>query len=414
MREMAYARRSWRPHGPNVERLVEGRTLEITLVIFALSVGGAQRVLSLMANYWAAKDWQVTLITLSDRSEDHFLLDDRVHRLALDQMKASTSGWSAVVNNFRRVMQLRRALRASRAAVVVSFESRTNVLSILAAVGTGKHVIISERTDPRHHAIGRMWGGLRRITYQRAAWLVVQTEGLKPWAASLVPTQRCAVIENPVAPVSDYSAPPADRGPARAILSVGRLEWYKGFDLLLRAFADVAPDFPEWKLVLVGEGPERPKLEALARELGVSARFVLAGQVADPQSFIKESDLFVLASHYEGFPNVLLEAMAHGMAVICTDFPSDPRVLVRHGVNGLIVPTDDVASLAGAMRYLMGDGEARAQFGRNARTVQERFDLDVVMTKWTRLIDQTRASSTQGRSWGGSGPPRAKETEAAS
>jgi GalNAc-alpha-(1->4)-GalNAc-alpha-(1->3)-diNAcBac-PP-undecaprenol alpha-1,4-N-acetyl-D-galactosaminyltransferase len=339
-----------------------------------------------MANYWAARDVHVTLLTLSGTSDDHYALDPRVNRVGLGLSGASTNILKGVVSNARRVIALRRAIRSAGPLTIVSFGESTNVLAIIAAAGTHVRVVVSERIDPREHRISRIWQRLRNWTYPHAAHLVVQSPRLADWAASLVGPGRFSVIENAVA------TPSASRGTRsgssrRTLLGVGRLDPQKGFDLLLHAFAEVAADFPEWDALILGEGAERPSLELMGRALGIADRLSLPGPVRDVEGFMTQSDLFVLSSRYEGFPNALLEAMACGLPVISTDCPTGPKEIIQDGANGLLVPVNDVPALAKAMRQLMGDQAERQRLGGSARSVIDRYSTDRVMTKWDRVIN---------------------------
>lgn len=382
----------------------DGAPLPVTLVISSLSAGGSERVLSVMANHWAAKDRQVTLVTLSDTSDDHYALDARVRRVALGVASVSNSPWVALASNARRIVTLRRAIRETAAPVVISFGDRTNVLTLLATVGTGIRVIVAERTDPRRSKLGRAWSRLRTLTYRRAYRLVVQTGGLMSWASPLVGAQRCFVIENPVRDVDTRSWTEAPERTSRTVLGVGRLVRLKGFDILLRAFAQVAQEFDDWNVVILGEGGEREALGDLARHLAIDGRLSMPGLVLDPERVMARSDLFVLASRYEGFPNALLEAMGVGMAVIGTKTAGSSEI-IKDGLNGLLVPIDDAPALAQAMGGLMRNGQARATLGHGARGVRERFGIDHVMAKWDGLIDSGWARlETSDRTGGSSGP----------
>jgi GalNAc-alpha-(1->4)-GalNAc-alpha-(1->3)-diNAcBac-PP-undecaprenol alpha-1,4-N-acetyl-D-galactosaminyltransferase len=359
----------------------------LLLVIGSLSPGGSERVITTMANYWAARDRQVTLATLAEGLGDHYSVDPRVRRLVLGKAGISSNKWIGLARNVRRVWALRNTIRAVGAPVVISFGDRVNVVTLLAGLRTGTRLIVSERVDPRHHPLSQPWGWMRRWTYRRAYRLVVQTDGLLPWASTLVGADRCCVIENPAPQLKRGAAAAAQSGTTRTMLAVGRLDRQKGFDVLLRAFALVAPEFSNWHLVILGEGDERPRLSALAHQLGIADRVSLPGVVSDPERVMADSHLFVLSSRYEGFPNALLEAMACGMPVVSTDCPSGPREIIRDGLDGLLVPVDDPVALAHAMGSLMGDEHARAALGQRAQSVCERFGMATVMGKWERLID---------------------------
>lgn len=360
----------------------------ITLVINSLGAGGAERVMSMMAGWWATSGVSVTLITLTPRERDFYSLDSRVTRVALDLSRPSSGAVDALRSNLARVRALRRAIAHSCPDVVISFMDVTNVLTLLATLGLGVPVIVSERIDPRRYPIGRFWSTLRRWVYPCAEALVVQAEALRSWGEQHLPKSRLHVIPNPVAAPA---ATPQDKGSAPqhpTVIAMGRLTAQKGFDLLIEAFARCAPDFPDWDLLILGEGEERKKLEHQARELGVSARVHLPGRVPHPEEHLAKAELFVLSSRYEGFPNALVEAMSCGLAAISTDCPTGPAEIIRPGVDGLLVPAESPEALEKAMRNLMSDPAERRRLAERAPEVITRFGVARVMEMWNNVSRQ--------------------------
>jgi len=357
----------------------------LTLVIASLAAGGAERVLSNMANYWATRGKSVTLITVSSAENDWYTLDKRVQRVGLGEARRSGTTLQAVLNNLRRVWRLRRAIRASRPHAVISFMDTANVLTLWATRTLNVPVIVSERIDPRAHMISGFWNRMRDLSYPWAAGIVVQTEAVSKWASARFDPRRVTVIPNPALVPTAKSAEKV-RVPKPYVVAAGRLEQQKGFDLLLRAVAAVFSDLPDWSLAIVGEGSERARLEALLTELGLSSRVHLVGRHANPAHVFGQADLFVLSSRFEGFPNVLCEAMASGLPVVAFDCPSGPREIVRDEVDGLLVPPEDCAALANAMTKLMRDPKLRRQFSSRAVEVLDRFSEDRVMGIWESLL----------------------------
>jgi glycosyltransferase involved in cell wall biosynthesis len=293
------------------------------------------------------------------------------------------------------VPALRAALDAARPDVVVSFLDRVNVFTLLAARGRPFPVVVSERTEPAAYPLGWMWERLRARTYPRAAALVAQTAAALRYFRP-APGRIDRVIPNPVA-AAPHRAPRACTGPARSlVLGMGRLGREKGFDRLLAAFARVAPRFAEWDLEIWGEGPERPALERQCAQLGLGPRARLPGLTAQPSELMGSADLFVLSSHFEGFPNVLCEAMASGLPVVSYDCPSGPREIVRHDVDGLLVsPEGGVDALSAALARLMGDPEARRRLAARAPEVADRFSLERIMGLWDSLLADVLAAAPQ-------------------
>jgi glycosyltransferase involved in cell wall biosynthesis len=164
------------------------------------------------------------------------------------------------------------------------------------------------------------------------------------------------------------------------------LEPQKQFDYLLRAFARCSSRHAEWSLAIIGEGSERKNLEQIAVELGIADRVRWLGVVAQPERVLLEASIFVLSSRYEGFPNALLEAMSSGLAAVSFDCPSGPAEIIRHEIDGLLVPPQDLEGLAAALDRLMADEVLRERLGRRATEVSERFALKSVAGLWEELI----------------------------
>jgi glycosyltransferase involved in cell wall biosynthesis len=370
--------------------------MRLTLIISSLFSGGAERVISIMANYWAAKGWKITILTFDDGTNQPFYeIDSCVRHIPLSIAGESLNLFVSIWNNLKRIQILQSAIAQSKPDAVISFMDRVNVLTLLATRFSFKDasltlnipVIVSERIDPALYSIGRIWEQLRRWTYPLADRLVVQTQGALSYFSS--GQQNCAcIIPNPVLLPTREKDTLDRRLVGRVLISMGRLTQQKGFDLLLQAFAHLKARHPEWILMILGEGELRTELESLRDSLGLSGRVHLPGVVKNPNAVLVQADIFVMSSRFEGFPNSLCEAMACGRPVISTDCPSGPREIIRDGVDGILVPNQDVEALAAAMECLMSDEEKRKRLSSRAPEVVKRFSLEKVMGMWEDVLAQ--------------------------
>ncbi len=347
---------------------------DVALVISDLGGGGAQRVATTLANAWAREGRRVAVLTLAAPETDLFFVDPSVARHHLGGIGDSQGLVSKLGANLRRIIALRRALQIASPKVSVGFISPTNILLIIAATGLGMRVVISERNDPARQSFGLAWNVLRRLLYRFADVVTANSHSALDTMRAYVPAGKLAFAPNPVPPPSDGPTAELD---APTILAVGRLHRQKAYDVLLAAFALFAEGSPDWRLVVLGDGPLREALEARARDDGISPRVAFRGRVSDPYPYYRSADIFVLASRYEGMPNALLEAMSCGLPSIVTDASSGPLEYVAHEVTGLVVPTEDSLALAAAMDRLAGSRDLRRRLGlaAKARIADDGFTL---------------------------------------
>lgn len=384
--------------------------MKITLVIASLNGGGAERVAAGMANYWAERGREISLLTMcGSHLSSHFDLHPKVLRrdlgtrpscrstpdqaslkLLLRTLKGcSQAELSALIPDFNRILALREAIVNLRPQAVISFIDVTNVRTLLATQGLGLPVIISEHCDPYHNNLGAGWEGLRRLSYPLAKYLTVLTEEAAPYFSGFM-DGRVRVMPNPIPNAARLASDKTEtqQKTGRTLLAMGRLAHEKGFDLLLKAFALIAQRQPRWYLQIWGEGALRPQLEHCASALGLRERVRFGGFTKNPFEVMRQADLFVVPSRCEGFSNVLVEAMACGLAVVSFDCPSGPRHIVRDGIDGRLVPPQDVPALAATLERLMIDEAERRRLSANAPKSIERFGMEKVMNSWEQLVSE--------------------------
>jgi GalNAc-alpha-(1->4)-GalNAc-alpha-(1->3)-diNAcBac-PP-undecaprenol alpha-1,4-N-acetyl-D-galactosaminyltransferase len=368
-------------------------TRKIVFVVNSMHTGGAERIAATLVNAWARRGHDVTLVlTYSGRGECHFEMNPNVRMTYLaDHVPTGAGRLGSYVRRFRA---LRKLLVDSKPDVVYSFLTDVNVAVLLASRRMTMPVVVSERTFPPAHRIGDIWKLLRRWTYPSAACVVMQTADGLDWLKREIPRAKGFVVPNPVAlplPVREPVVPVGGfrREGQKLIVAVGRVDAGKQFDVLIRAFSIAAAVCPEWDLAILGNGPER---EALLRQVSadasIAARVHLPGRVGNVGDWYRQADLFAMTSRYEGFPNVLLEAMGHGCAAVSFDCDTGPRDVIRHGVNGRLVPPSDGAEgFAQALLRYMQDDDERRRAATQAADVLNRFSLERVLALWDTVAD---------------------------
>jgi GalNAc-alpha-(1->4)-GalNAc-alpha-(1->3)-diNAcBac-PP-undecaprenol alpha-1,4-N-acetyl-D-galactosaminyltransferase len=368
--------------------------MRITFLTSLASRGGMQRAAVSLTASWAEQGNEVCLLTICHNQAPPYPLHPSVKLRSLGLTLQSQHSIRNVWRSLRRTWGLRSAIRETRPDVIVSFGTQTNIIALLATLGMPTPVIISERTDPSRSGIRPVWRALRPLVYPWANALVCLTSSTLARFRAKIPVRGC-VIPNFV------TLPPSFAGPApqrckrssRTLIAMGRLVAEKGFDTLLIAFSRIAAKHPDWSLSILGDGPLRSELGAQALALDLSERVHFSGEVCDPFLLLRQADLFVLSSRFEGFSNALCEAMACGLPVVSFDCPSGPAHIIRHGLDGILVNPETSDALAAALDRLMGNDQERAKLAARAPDVLRRFNSERVLSLWEALFEQVSTAA---------------------
>ncbi len=349
-------------------------------VIFAIPNmcgGGAERVISLLANEFARRDIDTKIMMISGNN-CVYKLDSRIE---LTQVGERTGG--SFIKRIERIKSIRRYLKGRQNSVIISFEPDCSFFIEAADIGLNIPIISSERNDPSSFGNDKT----RKIAYDHSDLIVFQTYDAKNYFSQKIQEKGC-IIENPI----NTSLPKRYEGIRKKnIVSVGRLEPQKNQKLLLTAFSVFSGKFPEYTLELYGKGSMEAELKKIAENLGISDKVVFKGFYSDVTDRIIDAGMYVLSSDYEGISNSLLEALAVGLPVIATDCPcGGTGMCIQNGVNGILVPVKDKDLLVMAMTELAERPEKAAELGRNASKIREIFSVEVIADKWVDAIKEVR------------------------
>lgn len=326
----------------------------VALLLADLGAGGAERAMLLLAREFLAVNVPVDLVVLRKSGELLADIPDGVRVVALTQGQGQGKPWTLALAAF---LPMLRYLRRDRPVAILSTLTGTNLFALLtrALAGVDMRLVLREAA-PLANSASRVRRMLVRRGYRHADAVVAVARGIADELGGLgLPASRMRVIHNPVdvptlraKAAADLAIPGLGDRRRPLVLSVGRLVVQKDYGTLIRAFARLRETVAA-QLLIVGEGPCRKDLEAVVAELGIGEDVFLPGHASNPYPAFRHADVFALSSRSEGFPNVLLEALALGVPVVATDCDYGPREILDNGKHGRLVPVGDVDALADAL-----------------------------------------------------------------
>ncbi len=350
---------------------------KVVFVNSSLSGGGSERVMTLLANQMAEDGYDIIML-LCVHNEEVYKLNEKVKSFYLKENNSN-----GLNMRLTRLKELRSKIKEEKPDVVISFMSQINMYSLIATIGLNAKVIVSERADPKQRS--KVHRIVESILYTIFADNVVfQTEFVKKYF-NLFIQKKSEVIANPI----DVSILPVYKGKKeKHIAGIGRLTSQKNFELLINAFSEFDKKVSGYTLHIFGDGPLLNRLKKLVDEKQLTQKVIFHGYVKNIAEQICKYNMYVSTSNFEGISNAMLESMAMGIPTICTDCPvGGARMMIKNGVNGLLIPMNDQAALVDAMLRIADDKNVAQNISDAAIQIGKELDLKKIANKWEKLVE---------------------------
>lgn len=348
--------------------------MKISFFIGGMRRGGAERVISILANDYCQRGWDVDIVLLLQNAVEY----DLDSRIRIVDITKKSGGY--LKNAPRWLGGIRKYLKERKPDRVVSFVGRINALVLTASVGMKLPIVISERNDPKHDGRGALMQWYCNRIYHRSKAIVYQNEHEKSCFSQSLEQKGC-IIPNPVTVIAEKE------GSSTTVVTAGRLIEQKNQKVLVSAMSQVHKAHPDVKCRIYGEGNLRGPLQTQIEELGLPDVVTLEGNVKDIHARLSQCGIFALTSNFEGLSNALIEAMMVGLPCITTDYPG-ARELIEDGENGLVVPMNDADALAAAIVKLIENKDGCADaLAKQGQAFADRFNAETVLNQWHAVIE---------------------------
>ena len=339
-----------------------GKNKKILFYIDCMQMGGANRVMANLVDYFDTKEYEVSA------SVDRVYLKNSDNRL---------------LKNYIRMRELRSIIKSEKPDTVVSFMGPPNIRLLLSTIGLNTKKIVSVRNDP-YFEYGK---GIRKIVvnilFLLADGCVFQTDEAKQYFLNRI-KNKSIIIYNPVNE-KFYKTKRVDI--KKEIVVIGRLQKQKNPMIAVKAFARVANDYPDYKLVFYGDGELRSEIESFSKDKGLSDRIVIKGRVDDVELRLSQAAIYILCSDFEGMPNALMEAMAVGVPAISTDCPcGGPRTLIGKENQGILVPCGDDNAISNAISDILNSKSLQEEMSKSERERAKDFVPQKILKAWESYL----------------------------
>lgn len=348
--------------------------MKLSLVTSTLHPGGSERVMSLLANNFAKRGYEVEIVCVNKHIV-FYPIDEKVKiRFAENEVGTSI---------FKKAIWLRHHIKKEKPDVIIAFMLEVYCMVLACTIGINIPVISSERIDP--HFFSKAKRLLSWILLRRTTHLVVQTNSIKNYHSQSIQT-KTSVIPNPVTN-KVFDIQPLEK--ENKLIAVGRLDNQKNYPMMIQTFRKIASDFPTWTLCIYGEGPERNALQQIILQNHLCDRVMLLGKTDRIIEEMNKSKVFVMTSQFEGMSNAMLEAVCVGLPVITTDV-SGAAELVEEGKGGYIVKKNNCSEFETRLRKLLSDENLIKEMSVFNRNKASLFEEQRIVDIWEKLINKVK------------------------
>ncbi len=344
--------------------------------IGTLSGGGAERVVATLASCMAEREMAIEVLTYYDKPIS-YEISSKVQITVVEKLTGKTG-------KLQNLFEIRKYFK-KHAKVVISFLAPFNMMAIAANIRNGIPMIVADRNDPTKVPSNTILRKVRDFLYMFSDGIVVQTRKNQTYFNNVV-QKKSTVIYNPIN-LGDYAGAALKCPKEKRFVTAGRLMPQKNQKMMIRAFSKVLERYPDYKLVIYGEGPSREELENLVKELGIEANVSLPGNTTKLHEQMKNAEVFLLSSDYEGMANALIEAMCMGLACISTKVSGATDLITDHE-NGILTEVDHQAEFEKAMLELVENPELVEKFAKASVELNEQLELSRIMNQWITFINK--------------------------
>ena len=350
---------------------------KVLFVANKLYGGGAEKVLTLLANEMNKNNFNVEIVTYKKVNQTYNLNKDVKYTCIESKTK------NRFIQKLLRIIKIRRKIKEYNPDLIIAFEYFVNMQTIIANMFLKNKLIISERADPNFTGNKVGIKQLRNILYRYANALVCQTPDAKAYFPKKV-QDKAVIIPNPITP----NLPERYTGERKKeIVNFCRIEHPKNLPLLIDAFEMINKEYPEYKLKIYGNGNAENEIREYVNQKHLQEKVEINDFAQNIHKEVIESAMFVSSSNHEGISNSMIEAMGIGLPTICTDCPcGGAKMMIENNVNGILVPVGDKEALYRAMKKIIENPEFAEEISKNAVKINERLKQDKICKMWMELM----------------------------
>ena len=356
---------------------------KVIFVTISMRGGGTERVISILANCMARMGYDVTIMMIAE-PEIEYELDSRIRCVCVSE---ATNG--SLSGRMKRINKMRKEIKQDPGAYVIGMGTVASMFTVMAVFGLKNKVVVSERNDPNifnGRQIRKAEKIFRNVLYSRAKYVVLQTvDTIECFPSHL--HEKCVVIGNPIPNNLPEPGNYAER--EKTLLDVGRLIPTKNHQMLIKAFVKFHQKFPDYKLLIFGEGPEKQNLQKMIFALNLQEHVSLMGFSDSIYEELRKGGIYVSTSITEGVSNSLIEALAMGIPTVATDCPvGGARACIQDGKNGFLIRVNDEDQLLNRLENLVIDEQLKKKFSENSVKVRKYYSEDFISKEWLGLFEK--------------------------